>query len=77
MHDGFVLGVIVGAVAFMAGNIIGDVVRATLWRRYVEKIKTPTETVLSYDATILMDARGRLGWLENEKAVEKIKIPLK
>lgn len=74
MHDG-ILGVIVGAVAFMMGNIIGSAICAAAWRRDVEDIKTPTETVLSYDATVLMNERGQLSWIDNRGGVKKINSP--
>ena len=72
MSNSTILGVIVGAVAFMVGSIIGNAISAAAWRRHVGNIKTPTETVLSYDATILMDERGRLGWIDNIEGVKKI-----
>ena len=74
MYDG-VLGVIVGAVAFMIGNIIGNAICAAAWRRFVEDVKTPDETVLSYDATVLMNERGQLSWIDNRGGVKKIKSP--
>ena len=74
MYDG-ILGVIVGAVAFMVGSIIGNAISAAAWRRDVEDIKTPAETVLSYDATVLINERGQLSWIDNQSGVKKIKSP--
>ena len=72
MYDG-ILGVIVGAVAFMVGSIIGNAINAAAWRRDVEDVKTPAETVLSYDATVLIDERGQLSWIDNRGGVKKMR----
>lgn len=75
MSNSTILGVIVGAVAFMVGSIIGNAISAAAWRRFVEDVKTPAETVLSYDATVLMNERGQLSWIDNRGGVKKINSP--
>jgi hypothetical protein len=75
MSNSAILGVIVGAVAFMVGSIIGNAICAAAWRRFVEDVKTPAETVLSYDATVLMNERGQLSWIDNRGGVKKINSP--
>lgn len=73
MYDGFAAGVIIGAIIFAVCYSISDAIADALHRRAIENIRKPLEWVASYNATVLIDERGVIGWVDNDAGVKKIR----
>ena len=65
--------IVFGIVIGIAIAICVEVIRNVVTRCSIEKVRKPKEMVECYNATVLIDDRGQLAWVDNDRVVQKIR----
>lgn len=68
-----VYGIILATLAYLIARAITE----AILRRAVELARKPGETVECRNATVLMDKRGELSWIDNDRLPWLIKRDIK
>lgn len=66
MAEGIIIGMCLAYVVFRAH----EVAEGQRIRRQAARIKSPGETICSYNATVMRDGWGRLSWVDNDRNVK-------
>lgn len=64
-----IIGIAIGFVI----AIVVDTIRNVVMQCSIEKVRKPKEIVVCYNATILIDDRGQMAWVDNDRVVQKIR----
>lgn len=63
---GFLVGLLVGIVASNMLLVLVSTVERQRVEQRANAVRKPDEVVECYNATVLIDENGRLGWIEND-----------